>query len=61
MKRYHVVVSVNAKEDLRRYLRYLKDVKHNGQAARNVMDDFHATRKNFLMWQEVLPTQTVIN
>ena len=45
MKRYRVVVSVNAKEDLRRYLRYLKEVKHNGQAAKNVMDDFRATRK----------------
>ena len=59
MKTYRVVVSADAKEDLRRYIRYLKEVKHSGHAAKNVMDDFHETRKTLsdvadsLAWPDI--------
>ena len=45
MKKYTVSVTKKAKEKLRKYLCYLKDVKKNPQAAKNVMQDFRETRK----------------
>lgn len=45
MKKYRVIVSPDAKEDLRRALAYIKKELKNPQAARNVMDDYIATRK----------------
>lgn len=46
MKCYRVVVSIDAKEDLKRYIRYLRQVKLSPQAAKNVLEDFKATRKS---------------
>ena len=44
MKTYRVVVSIDAKASLKKYIRYLREVKLSPQAARNVLDDFTATR-----------------
>ena len=44
MKIYRVVISIDAKASLKKYIRYLRDVKLSPQAARNVLDDFTATR-----------------
>ena len=46
MKRYRVVVTPDAEEDLRKYLLYLRDKKKNPQAVRNVLKDFRATKKS---------------
>ena len=43
MKRYKVFVSFKAKEQLRAYLMYLKDVKKNPQAVDAVAEDFFQT------------------
>ena len=43
MKSYRVVISLAAKEDLKRCIRYLKNVKNSVQAAQNVMDDYRQT------------------
>ena len=40
---YNVVVTIDAEEDLNRYIRYLLFDKGSDQAARNVLDDFEAT------------------
>mgnify|MGYP002870099113 CR=1 FL=1 len=44
MKAYKVVISIDAKTSLKKYIRYLREVKLSPQAARNVLDDFTATR-----------------
>ena len=41
---YRVVVSADAKADLKRYIAYLQKKKRNPQAAGNVLDDFRQTR-----------------
>lgn len=43
---YKIVVTVDAEEDLDSYIRYLLFVKKNEQAARNLIDDFEATKAN---------------
>ena len=40
---YKVVVTVDAKEDLERFVQYLLFEKKNPQAAKNLLDDFSAT------------------
>ncbi len=45
MKKYRVIVSPDAKDDLRRALTYIKKELKNPQAARSVMDDYITTRK----------------
>lgn len=40
---YNVVVTIDAEEDLNRYIRYLLLDKKNEQAAGNVLNDFEAT------------------
>lgn len=45
MKTYHVFLSDDAKKDLRRYTDYLKKDKKNPQAAKNILIDYHDTRK----------------
>lgn len=45
MKTYKVVVTPDAEEDLKRYLRYLKNVKLNPYAAKSVAEDYIATKK----------------
>lgn len=44
MKSYKVVVTINAQEDIKRYLRYIRNVKKNPQAAKSILDDYIATR-----------------
>ena len=44
MKKYKVIVTPDAKEDLRAYLSYLRNEKKNPQAVKNVLEDFRATR-----------------
>lgn len=41
---YKIVVTEDAEEDLERYVRYLLFVKENMQAAKNLLDDFEATK-----------------
>lgn len=45
MKTYKVVITPDAEEDLKRYLRYLKNVKLNPYAAKSVAEDYIATKK----------------
>ena len=45
MKSYKVKVSPAAREDLRRRIAYLVDIKKNKKAAKNVMADYQETRK----------------
>lgn len=40
---YSVAVTIDAEEDLNRYIRYLLFDKESDQAARNVLNDFEAT------------------
>lgn len=44
MKRYKVIVTPDAEEDLKRYLQYQHYVKKNPQAGRNVLKDFQDTK-----------------
>lgn len=44
MKTYEVLVTADAKADLKRYKDYLVDEKKNRQAARNVVLDFSRTK-----------------
>lgn len=45
MKKYHVVINDDAKEDLTKYRDYLLKQKCSQQAARNLVLDFRETRK----------------
>jgi len=45
LKIYKVVVTADAKADLKRYRDYLINVKKSSQAAKNVVLDFRNTRK----------------
>ena len=42
---YKVVLTVDAEEDLDRYIRYLIFEKKSKQAAQNVLNDFEATKE----------------
>ena len=44
MKKYKVIVTPDAKADLKAYLSYLRNEKRNPQAVKNVLEDFRATR-----------------
>ncbi len=46
MKQYKVIVTPDAEEDLRKYVAYLRDVKKNPQAVKNVLEDFRDTKKS---------------
>lgn len=54
IKKYRVVVISDAKQDLRKAVDYLVNVKMSPQAARNVMNDFHETRKELSDVAEML-------
>ena len=43
---YRIVVTVDAEEDLDRYIQYLLFEKKSIQAAKNVLDDFEATKES---------------
>ena len=45
MKKYQVIVTPDAKADLRRYLSYLRNVKKNLQATKSVLEDFNDTQE----------------
>ncbi len=45
MKRYHVIITDDAKADLKRYRNYILNKFKNPQAARNIILDFRETRK----------------
>ncbi len=45
MKKYRIVVTTDAENDLRKYISYLKNVKKNQQAVKNVLKDFKDTKK----------------
>ena len=45
MKRYNVKITSDAKRDMDRILAYLSDVLRNGQAVRNVWQDYLDTRE----------------
>ena len=45
MRQYKVVATPEVKEDLKRYAGYLKNVKKNPIAAKSVVADFTATKK----------------
>ena len=46
MKKYRVLVTPDAKADLKKYLGYLQGRKKNPQAVKNVLEDFRATKKS---------------
>lgn len=41
---YRIVVTSDAEKDLDQFIKYLIDEKKNKQAAKNVLDDFEATK-----------------
>lgn len=43
---YKVVVTVDAEDDLDNFIKYLLDEKKSTQAAKNVLDDFEATKES---------------
>lgn len=43
---YKIVVTADAQEDLDRYIKYLLFEKQSMQAAKNVLDDFAATKES---------------
>lgn len=43
---YKIVVTSDAEEDLDRFIKYLLFEKKSEQAAKNVLDDFEATKEN---------------
>jgi len=43
---YKVVITLDAEEDLDRFIRYLLFAKKNQQAAANVLDDFEETKRS---------------
>lgn len=43
---YRIVVTSEAEEDLDRFIKYLLFEKENEQAAKNVLDDFVATKES---------------
>ena len=45
---YKVVVTIDAEEDLDRFVRHLLFEKKNEQAARNVLNDFEATKESLV-------------
>ena len=45
MKKFRVIVTPDAESELRKYLVYLRRVKKNPQAAKNVLEDFRETKK----------------
>lgn len=45
MKQFKVIVTPEAKEDLRKYLSYLRKRKKSPQAVQNVLMDFRETKK----------------
>ena len=49
---YKVVMTIDAEEDLDRFIRYLLFEKQNSQAASNVLNDFEATKKRCPIWLE---------
>ena len=44
MKSFKVEVTPKAMDDIRKYINYIRDVKHNLQAARNALKDFKTTQ-----------------
>ena len=44
MKKYRVIVTPDAENDLKAYLAYLRDVKKNTQAVNGVLADFRDTK-----------------
>ena len=46
MKQYRVIVTPDAEEDLKCYLAYLRKIKRNPQAVKNVLKDFTDTKKS---------------
>ena len=46
MKQYRVIVTPDAERDLKCYLIYLRKVKKNPQAVKNVLKDFADTKKS---------------
>lgn len=43
---YRIVVTTDAEEDLERFIKYLFFEKKSEQAAKNVLDDFEATKES---------------
>ena len=54
MKSYRIKVTPEAIDDLKCYISYLRDVKHNPQAARNVLKDFKNTKDSLSLVAESL-------
>ena len=46
MKHYKVIVTPDAEGDLQAYIAYLRHVKKNPQAVKNVLKDFRETKEN---------------
>lgn len=42
---YRIVVTSDAEDDLNRFIKYILFEKRNEQAAKNVLDDFEATKE----------------
>ena len=55
MKKFRVIVTPDAESELRGYLTYLRRVKKNPQAVKNVLKDFTETKKALSSVAKSLP------
>lgn len=55
MKRYRVIVTPDAEAELKVYLSYLRNVKKNPQAVKNVLEDFRDTKNELTSVARSLP------
>ena len=55
MKEFRLVITADVKEDLRRYLSYIRNRFKNPQAIRNVRDDFYQTADSLRTLAETIP------
>jgi len=60
MKEFRLVITADVKEDLRRYLSYIRNRFKNPQAIRNVRDDFIRQQLRCERWRKQFHRQTVI-
>ena len=55
MRRFKVIVTPDAEEDLKRYVIYIRNKLKNPQAVKNVLYDFKETKKSLSSVAESLP------
>ena len=57
MKKYKVIVTPRAQQDIKAYVDYIKNTFKNPQAARSVFEDYVKTRKTLSLMAETIQEQ----